>query len=154
MTWIMKLNSEKRNRAVKSWVDNQDKKKNEGNKNKLRTLEPLKKRLRDEQRRVHQWIRWCKDETHYRDKKGLDVGVRAWSWRENIETCRYLLRGHSPPVSVNAVFKVQHGQPPDVHIQHVVIEDVLKGKIYILHKFKQAIKRWFKDWPSLMMCKS
>lgn len=36
-----------------------------------------------------------------------------------------LLRCYSPPVSVNAVFEVQHSQPPDVHIEHVVIKDAL-----------------------------
>lgn len=41
------------------------------------------------------------------------------------ETSRHLLRCYSPPVSVNAIFEVKHSQPPDVHIQHVVIEDIL-----------------------------
>ena len=38
---------------------------------------------------------------------------------------RHLLRRYSPPVSVNAIFEVEHSQPPNVHIQHVVIEDIL-----------------------------
>lgn len=36
-----------------------------------------------------------------------------------------LLRCYSPPVSVDAIFEVQHSQPPDVHIEHVVIKDAL-----------------------------
>lgn len=36
-----------------------------------------------------------------------------------------LLRCYSPPVSVNAVFEVEHSQPPDVHVEHVVIKDAL-----------------------------
>lgn len=58
---------------------------------------------------------------------------KAWDGKERArETSRHLLRRYSPPVSVNAIFEVQHSQPPDVHIQHVVIEDILWGeKIYI-----------------------
>lgn len=36
-----------------------------------------------------------------------------------------LLRCYSPPVSVDTVLEVQHSQPPDVHIEHVVIKDAL-----------------------------
>lgn len=42
--------------------------------------------------------------------------------------CRHSLRRHSPPVSVDAVLEVEHGQPPHVHVQHVVVEDVLQDK--------------------------
>lgn len=53
---------------------------------------------------------------------------KADSNREH-ETSRHLLGRYSPPVSVNAIFEVQHSQPPDVHIEHVVIEDILwRGK--------------------------
>lgn len=41
---------------------------------------------------------------------------------------RHSLRRHSPPVSVDAVLEVQHSQPPHVHVQHVVIDDVLRDK--------------------------
>lgn len=41
---------------------------------------------------------------------------------------RHSLRRHSPPVSVDAVLEVQHGQPPHVHVQHVVVDDVLQDK--------------------------
>lgn len=53
---------------------------------------------------------------------------------ENVEqedTSRHLLRCYSPPVSVNTIFEVEHSQPPDVHIQHVVIEDILRAKTKI-----------------------
>lgn len=40
----------------------------------------------------------------------------------------HLLRRYSSPVSVNAIFEIQHSQPPDIHIQHVVIEDILWGE--------------------------
>lgn len=62
--------------------------------------------------------------------------------------CRHSLRRHSPPVSVDAVLEVEHGQPPHVHIQHVVVEDVLQDKkkggvgggaeggVYVAHRFK------------------
>lgn len=46
-----------------------------------------------------------------------------WKW-----ISRHLLRRYSPPVSVNAIFEVQHSQPPDVHVQHVVIKDILSKK--------------------------
>ena len=41
---------------------------------------------------------------------------------------RYSLWGHSPPVAVNAIFEVEHSKPPDIHIQHVVVEDILWDK--------------------------
>lgn len=44
------------------------------------------------------------------------------------EGSRHLLRRYSPPVSVNAIFEVQHSQPPDIHIEHVIIEDILWKK--------------------------
>lgn len=41
---------------------------------------------------------------------------------------RYSLWRHSPPVSVDAVLEVEHGQPPHVYVQHVIIDDVLRDK--------------------------
>lgn len=41
---------------------------------------------------------------------------------------RYSLWRHSPPVSVDAVLEVEHGQPPHVYVQHVIIDDVLREK--------------------------
>lgn len=53
---------------------------------------------------------------------------RMGKWQRRERERRHSLRRHSPPVSVDAVLEVQHGQPPHVHVQHVVVDDVLRDR--------------------------
>lgn len=53
------------------------------------------------------------------------MGVPGKELAATSEKRKDLLRRYSPPVPVDAVFEVQHSQPPDIHVEHVVIKDAL-----------------------------
>ena len=57
-----------------------------------------------------------------------EIKTKRRRWRG----CGNSLWGHSPPVAVNAIFEVEYSKPPDIHVKHVVVENILgdrrKGK--------------------------
>lgn len=64
-----------------------------------------------------------------RGKKNTIVKWQSKAGGSREQQSRHLLRRCSPPVSLNAILEVQHSEPPDVHVEHVIITDILwEGK--------------------------
>lgn len=61
---------------------------------------------------------------------GPPAAVRAFP-AQGLMDCRRqrdLLGGNTSPVAVNPILEVQDSQPSNIHIQQVVVKDILEGK--------------------------
>lgn len=96
--------------------------------------------------------RWKGEDKKKRREPEMEKWEESWQQQGSRTTNRHLLRRYSPPVSVDAIFEVEHSKPPNVHIQHVVIEDILwERKKYLCLSSMIIIDSWqFKN--NLMMC--